>query len=211
MFCPKKLKSPFIFLLSILLVLLSAVLLAQAPPLGQCASFALYTTVGALANTGSQTTVAGNIGTDSGAVSGFPAGSVSGQIHNADAVTAQAAIDVQAAYDYLVALPCPAGPVLAPAMGNGLVITPGTYCHGGAASVLGGLILDGQNQANALFIFKMDGALTMSAAARVLLINGATPNNVYWQVMGPHLLRPPRRLQAPSSPTEPLILAMEPR
>ena len=167
-----------------LFMLLPTVLLAQAPPMGQCASFALFTPVGALANTGSLTAVAGDIGTDAGAISGYPAGSVSGQTHNADAVTAQAAIDVQAAYDYLVALPCPAGPGLAPAMGNGLVLTPGTYCHGGAASVIGDLILDGQNQANALFIFKLDGALTMSAAARVLLINGATPNNVYWQVNG---------------------------
>ena len=181
---PKKLKNLSFFLLSTLLLLMPAVLLAQAPPMGQCASFALFTPVGALANTGFLTAIVGDIGTNSGAVSGYIPGSVVGQTHMGDSVTAQAAIDVQTAYNYLVALPCPAQPGPAPAMGSGLVLAPGTYCQGGAASVVGDLILDGQNQANPLFIFKINGALSTSAASRVLLINGATPNNVYWQVNG---------------------------
>lgn len=175
-------KKTFFSLLTMLLALMPAALLAQAPSLGTCESFALFTPVGALANTGNLTAIIGNIGTNSGAISGYTA--VAGQQHNGNATTAQAAIDVQAAYNYLVALPCSAGPALAPAMGTNQILTPGTYCQGGAASVAGDLILDGQNQANALFVFKINGALSAAAASRVLLINGANPDNVYWQVNG---------------------------
>ena len=165
------------------LALMPMMLLAQAPNLGVCASFALYTPVGALANTGVQTSIIGNIGTNSGAITDYPAGSIQGQIHNGDAMTRQAAIDVQAAYDHLVNMPC-TGVSLAPAMGTNQTLTPATYCHSGASSVAGDLILDGQHQANALFVFKINGAFSCGAASRVLLINGARASNVYWQVGG---------------------------
>ena len=176
-------KKSLFSLLATLLALAPAVLLAQAPDLGVCAAFALYTPDGALANTGTTTRIIGDIGTQLGAISDYPAGSVVGQQQNANAVTAQAALDVQKAYDHLLALPC-TGVSLAPAMGTNQTLTPATYCHAGASSVAGDLILDGQNLVNPLFIFKVNGAFSTGAGARVLLVNGAKASNVYWQVEG---------------------------
>ena len=71
---------------------------AQTPDLGTAANFALFSSAGAVSNTGiSQIT--GNIGTNVGAVTGF--GNVNGVMHTADATTAQAAIDLQTAWYYL--------------------------------------------------------------------------------------------------------------
>ena len=158
-------------------------LLAQAPDLGVCAPFALFTSTGALANTGGLTSILGQIGTGSGAISGYPNGSVKGKQYTANAETDTATANLNKAYAYLLAMPC-TGPSLAPAMGANQVLAPGTYCQGGAASVAGDLILDGHNQANSLFVFKINGALTVGTASRVLLTNGAKASNVYWQVNG---------------------------
>src|SRR5580698_8312259 len=74
---------------------------AQTPNLGTAASFVLFSSVGAVGNTGiSQIT--GNVGTNSGAITGF--GNVNGVMHNADASTAQAVTDLQAAWLYLSTL-----------------------------------------------------------------------------------------------------------
>ena len=177
-------KRPVLTLLTTFLVLTPVVLFAQAPNLGACASFALFTRVGALDNTGVLTSIVGNIGTNDGAFNGYssPTATVAGQTHNVDATSAQAAIDVQKAYDNLLGRPCPV--LLLPVMGSNQILAPGTYCNGGAASMVGDLILDGQNQTNPLFIIKIHGALTSGAGARVLLTNGATANNVFWQVHG---------------------------
>ena len=169
--------------LIILLALLPIGLRAQAPRLGICASFALFTPVGALSNTGGLTRIVGDIGTDSGTISDYPVGSIMGTQYQEDVVTDTATVHVRKAYAYLLALPC-TGPSLAPAMGASQLLAPGTYCQAGASSVAGDLILDGQNQSNSLFVFKINGALTTAASTRVLLINGARAGNVYWQVEG---------------------------
>ncbi|MEI6899145.1 MAG: hypothetical protein WCL00_04655, partial [Bacteroidota bacterium] len=85
-----------------LLVLISAVALlffpkenfSQAPNLGTASSFALFTAVGAFNNIGAATDVTGDVGTNVGAFNAFPPGTVVGQIHVADPVSAQAATDV---------------------------------------------------------------------------------------------------------------------
>lgn len=157
---------------------------SQAPDLGAVAPFALYTSVGALANTGGATSIVGDIGTGSGAITDYPQGSVVGRTYSPGTVTAQASIDVQAAYNHLLALAASAGPGLAPAMGTGQILTPAVYAFGGAASVGGDLILDGQNNPNATFVFKVNGAFSAGASSRVLLINGVKPENIWWQVEG---------------------------
>ena len=170
-------------LLATLFALLPIGLRAQAPKLGICASFALFTPKGALANTGGLTHIVGDTGTNWGTISGYPTGGIVGQQQTENDVTDTATVHVQKAYAYLLALPC-TGPTQPPAIGSNLILAPGTYCQANAVSVVGDLILDGQNQVNPLFIFKVNGALTSAAGARVLLINGAKANNVYWQVEG---------------------------
>ena len=169
-------------------VLLATPLLAfgqsSAPDLGAVAKFALFTPEGALANTGGSTRIIGDIGTNVGAISDYPKGSVVGQTYYPGTETQQAAVDVRAAYNAILATTSPAGPALAPAMGSGQVLAPFVYAFGGAASVDGDLILDGQGDPNARFVFKVNGAFSMGASARVLLVNGTKPQNVWWQVEG---------------------------
>ena len=46
----------------------------------------------------------------------------------------------------------------------------------------GTLTLDAQGNPNAVFIFKIGSALDTASASKVVLINGAQPGHVFWQV-----------------------------
>jgi Ice-binding-like/Secretion system C-terminal sorting domain len=153
--------------------------LAQTPNLGTAANFALFSSVGAVGNTGiSQIT--GNVGTNSGAVTGF--GNVNGVMHTADASTAIAAIDLLAAWTYLVSLSPTA--VIGPVLGSGQTLFTGVYSIAAAGSIVGNLILDAQGNPNAIFIITTGGALTTAATASVSLVNGAMACNVFWVAEG---------------------------
>src|SRR3990172_8770104 len=88
----------------------------QAPDLGTASGFALFTAAGAFDNVGASN-ITGDIGTDVGALNGFPPGTIAGQIHVADATSAQAATDVDLAYTYLNGKTC--GAVLGIGLGGG--------------------------------------------------------------------------------------------
>ena len=154
---------------------------AQAPDLGLASSFALFSGAGAFDNIGASY-ITGDIGTNAGAFTGFPPGTVVGQIHVADGVSAQTGTDVDEAYSYLSGLTC--GLVLGTGLGNGQVLTPNIYCLGAASTLNGDLVLDGQGDPNALFIFKIDGALSTGTFSNIILINSATLCNVFWQING---------------------------
>lgn len=49
---------------------------------------------------------------------------------------------------------------------------------------MGDLILDGQGDPNALFIFKVNGNFSISKYSNVVLMNLASLDNVYWQING---------------------------
>ena len=152
---------------------------AQTPNLGTAANFALFSGVGAVGNTGiSQIT--GNVGTNVGAITGF--GNVNGTMHLADPATAQAAIDLQAAWLYLSTLPPTA--TIGPVLGSGQTIFAGVDTIAAAGSVVGALTFDAQGNPNAVFIIKTGGALTTAAGATVSLINGAVACNVFWVAEG---------------------------
>jgi hypothetical protein len=153
----------------------------SAPDLGSASSFAVFTATGAFNNSGA-THIVGDIGTNVGAFSGFPPGIVIGQIHVADPASAQAATDVKLAYSNMSTITC--GSVISTTMGSGQSLLPNVYCLGAASTINGDLILDGQGDPNSLFIFKIDGALATTVNSRVLLTNGASICNVYWQVNG---------------------------
>jgi hypothetical protein len=59
-----------------------------------------------------------------------------------------------------------------PADLGGLTITPGVYCIPSAATFTTDVILDAQNQANAVFVFKVDGAFNSVAGQSMLVVNG---------------------------------------
>ncbi|MGB3078821.1 MAG: ice-binding family protein, partial [Saprospiraceae bacterium] len=173
-------KTPFTFL-ALILFLIPNLNFGQAPSLGVANSFAVFTAVGAFSNLGA-TVVTGDIGTDVGSFSGFPPGVVMGSIHVADAVADQAAIDVASAYMALDGQTC--NTVLGVTLGGGQMLTPDIYCIGAAATLNGTLVLDGAGDPNSLFIFQIDGALATGTLANVVLINGASICNVWWQVNG---------------------------
>lgn len=101
------------------------------------------------------------------------------------AVATQAAADALTAYNALVAMPSDYG---CPGAGNGagLTLPPGVYtCASTFGISLGNLTLDAQGNANAVWVFQIGSALTVgtaSVASSVNLINGAQPQNVFWQV-----------------------------
>ena len=168
-------------LIAVVLLLMPHVHFGQAPDLGTASSFAVFTSAGAFDNVGN-TNITGNIGTDSGPLTGFPPGVVIGQIHTANAVTMQAAADLGGAYGQLAGTNC--GAVLGVGLGNNQILTPNVYCTGGASTLTGNLTLDGQGNPNAIFIFKIDGAFSSSTSSSISLINGASLCNVFWQING---------------------------
>lgn len=173
-------KLPATVILAILLSV-STVNFGQAPDLGTSSSFALFASTGSFSNTG-PTTITGDLGANVGPITGFPPGTVTGSTYLTDAVSAQATVDVQAAYDALSATTCQTT-LLAP-LGNGQTLAPGVYCLGTASTLDGSLILDGGGDANALFIIKITGTLTTGILSRVVTTNSASLQNVYWQIDG---------------------------
>ena len=169
-----------LMLTAVILFLIPIVNFGQtAPNLGTTSSFALFTAGGAFSVTGASS-VTGNVGTNVGAFTGFPPGSLVGQIHVADLVSAQAATDVAVAYSDLTQ----GGTVIGVGLGNGQVLLPGVYQTGAASTLNGNLTLDGGGDPNALFIIRIGGAFATGASSTVSLINSASLCNVYWQIGG---------------------------
>lgn len=164
---------------TLLLSAVCTITYAQAPALGTCAAFALFTSNGAVMNTGiSQVT--GHVGTNSGSSTGF--GNVNGTMHDNDQASAQASADLLIAYNQLnstIPLFFPS-----PSLGNGDTLEAGIYETAGASTLNGNLYLDAQGNTNAVFILRIQGPLSAGAGSKVKLINGALACNVYWKVEG---------------------------
>ena len=167
---------------SVALMCFASLTHAQAPVLGESASFALFSSDGAVSNIGAPqlTLITGNVGTQNGPNNNF--GNVDGVMHNADGTTAAATTDLTLANNQLAAaIPDYA---ISPLLGGGQILVPGTYAVGGAgeaASLNGILTLDGGGDPNAEFIFKIGGAFDTSSGAQVLLTNGTLACNVFWR------------------------------
>ncbi len=168
-------------LTAVILFLMPNVNYGQAPTLGTTSNFAIFTAAGAFSNVGAST-VTGDVGTGAGAFTGFPPGTLVGQIHAADPTSVIAATDVATAYSNLSATA--AGTVIGATLGNGQVLTAGIYSQGAASTLNGTLTLDGGGNANAMFIIKIGGALSANASSTIVLIGSASACNVYWQVNG---------------------------
>jgi hypothetical protein len=175
----RQMKKILLNTLTIAALLSPAINYAQTITLGTAADFVLFSTNGAVGNSGiSQLT--GNVGTNSGSSTGF--GNVNGGMHDQDLVSAQCASDLLIAYNQLSNATATLFP--APALGNGTTLTPGIYSITGASTLDLNRTLNAQNNANAVFIFKIQGSFSTHANAKVKLINGAKACNVYWKVEG---------------------------
>ena len=166
-------------LTAVILFLMPNVNFGQTPNLGTAANFVLFSTNGAVGNSGiSQLT--GNVGTNNGSSTGF--GNVNGVMHDNDAASGQAAADLLIAYNQLNSATPDFFP--ASALGNGQTLNAGVYAITGATTLTLDLILDAQTNANAVFIFKIAGTFSTNANSKIKLINGAQACNVFWKVEG---------------------------
>lgn len=162
------------------LVVSSAGALGAVVPLGAAASFAVLggSTV---ANTG-PTLVFGNVGVSPGmAVTGFPPGTVtSGSIRLNDSIASQAHADAVTTSNYLAGLPVTQ--TLTGQDLGGLKLGPGVYFFASSAQLTGILTLDGEGQADPLFVFQIGTTLTTASLASVVTIDGATSADAFFQV-----------------------------
>ncbi|MEO6883338.1 MAG: ice-binding family protein [Bacteroidia bacterium] len=166
-------------LIVVALLLIPIINFGQAINLGTAADFELFTTNGAVTNSGiSQIT--GNVGTNNGSSTGF--GNVNGVMHDGDAASAQCSTDLLNAYNQLNATTPTFFP--APLLGNGDTLTAGVYSISAATTLNLNLYLNAQGNPNAVFIFQIQGSFSTSADSKVKLINGAKACNVYWKVEG---------------------------
>ena len=149
--------------------------------LGAASGFAVLagTTV---TNTG-PTIINGNVGVGPGtAITGFPPGFVVPpfSIFSNTSETTAAQSSLTAAYNQAVGL-APTANLTGTPLG-GLTLTQGVFFFMSSAALNGILTLDGQNNANANFVFQIGTAFDSSAAAAINLINGATADQVFFQV-----------------------------
>ncbi len=158
---------------------------SAAPPLGAAAIFGVFAGIGSVTAT-PITYVNGDVGSNSAGATGFDPLNVTGTIHPApDAATAAAAADLIIAYNFLNATTTEIDLLYPALFGHDLVLTPHVYNLAGSPTTLtGSVFLNAQGNPNAVFIIKMSGAFITSTLSRIILVNGAKAENVYWKIDG---------------------------
>ena len=128
------------------------------------------------------TSVTGDLGVSPGsAVTGFPPGTVIGTQHVTDPTAATAKGDLTTAYNDAAGRTLCAITVAGNIGGQTLV--PGLYKSTSTLAVSSGeLTLDAQGNANAVWIFQIASALTVTSGRQVILSGGAKASNIFWQV-----------------------------
>jgi hypothetical protein len=132
--------------------------------------------------TGNNNVALSDAGTAAWAV---PGGSITGLelTSQADAAAASAQIAASSASSHAASLSRDYG---LGAVLDSLTLTPGVYDAAAAVNMAASqpLTLDGQANANSVFVLRIHGALTFGANDVVTLVNGAQPANVFWIVDG---------------------------
>jgi Ice-binding-like len=126
----------------------------------------------------------GELGVSPGtSLTGFgPPAVINGATHDNDAVAAQAQSDLTTAYNVAAGEPVPPGNDLTGTDLGGRSLSPGVYGFSSSAQLTGQLTLDAHGNPNAQFVFVIGTTLTTATASSVVLVNGASPCNVYWKV-----------------------------
>ncbi|MEO8260321.1 MAG: ice-binding family protein [Acidobacteriota bacterium] len=152
----------------------------SGPSLGMAQSFAILGGSSVtVASTGSAIT--GDVGVSPGtSISGFPAGGVVQPpyaIHNNDGAAINAQAATTALYTLLQGMSgaTPLGPEL-----GATVVGPGVYSFSSTANIASGTVftLSGAGP----YIFKVGTSVTANVGSSMLLLAGASPCNVFWQV-----------------------------
>ncbi len=151
----------------------------QGVPLGTSATYAVLAST-TVTNAGASV-ITGNLGVSPGtAVTGFgPGVVVNGSIHAGDPAAAQAKIDLATAYGNATGR---TGGIPVAAELAGLTLTPGVYSAGTSEALTGNVTLDGQNNAESVFIIQIGTSFVVAGGSTVTLTNKADACNVFWAV-----------------------------
>ena len=127
-------------------------------------------------------TITGNIGISPGSayVAGTPPVTVVGTIYAGGPVAAQAEADLTTAFNDAASR---VTPVIVAGNIGGQTLTAGLYKSTSSLAISSGdLTLDAQGVPSAVFIFQIASTFTMTSGRSVILANGASAANIFWQV-----------------------------
>jgi len=160
------------------LVLSNGAVVKVAPVvnLGTAITFGALSGTAGLTSIGA-TSIKGNLGTTGVSITGFPPGTFSGTEHIGDPTATSAFTASKAAYAAAKALKFTKDLTVTGTLG-GLTLAPGVYKFTTTAALAGTVTLSGAGN----YVFQIGSTLTTSNGSSVVLANGATACNVFWQV-----------------------------
>lgn len=182
------------FLLCMAVPFCATIASAQSSPapinLGTAGNFAVLSSAG-VTNTG-PSIIVGDLGTyPDTSCTGFAripctgaGGQVTGTIEIDNTIAQKAEADLLTAYNDAKGLPHGRGTFLLGGGENlgGKTLVPGLYTSPSSLSISAGQTLRLAGNRNSVFIFQVGSSLTLAAGAKMVLIGGVNPANIFWQV-----------------------------